>query len=138
MAYIEGESLKQRISRGPLPFDEAIETCTQVALGLREAHSKGIVHRDIKPSNLLINRSGVVRIVDFGLALLPVDEELTRENLSVGTPGYMSPEQVRAETVDHRSDLWALADNRVSVTPLRLDLTDEPFMTQLAALFDRR
>jgi serine/threonine-protein kinase len=108
MAYIEGESLKQRISRGPLPFDEAIETCTQVALGLREAHSKGIVHRDIKPSNLLITRSGVVRIVDFGLALLPVDEKLTQENLSVGTPGYMSPEQVRAETVDHRSDLWSL------------------------------
>lgn len=108
MAYIEGESLKQRISRGPLPFDEAIETCTQVALGLREAHSKGIVHRDIKPSNLLITRSGVVRIVDFGLALLPVDEKLTQENLSVGTPGYMSPEQVRAETVDYRSDLWSL------------------------------
>jgi serine/threonine protein kinase/Tfp pilus assembly protein PilF len=108
MAYIEGESLKQRISRGPLPFDEAIETCTQVALGLREAHSKGIVHRDIKPSNLLITCSGVVRIVDFGLALLPVDEKLTQENLSVGTPGYMSPEQVRAETVDHRSDLWSL------------------------------
>ena len=108
MAYIEGESLKQRISRGPLPFDEAIETCTQVALGLREAHSKGIVHRDIKPSNLLITRSGVVRIVDFGLALLPVDEKLTQENLTIGTPGYMSPEQVRAETVDHRSDLWSL------------------------------
>jgi len=108
MAYIEGESLKQRISRGPLPFDEGIETCTQVALGLREAHSKGIVHRDIKPSNLLITRSGVVKIVDFGLALLPVDEKLTQENLSVGTPGYMSPEQVKAETVDHRSDLWSL------------------------------
>lgn len=108
MAYIEGESLKQKISRGPLPFDEAIETCLQVALGLREAHSKGIVHRDIKPANLLIARSGVVKIVDFGLALLPVDEKLTRENLSVGTPGYMSPEQVKAETVDHRSDLWSL------------------------------
>jgi eukaryotic-like serine/threonine-protein kinase len=108
MAYIEGESLKQKISRGPLPFDEAIETCIQVALGLREAHSKGIVHRDIKPSNLLITHSGVVKIVDFGLALLPVDEKLTQENLSVGTPGYMSPEQVKAETVDHRSDLWSL------------------------------
>lgn len=108
MAFIEGESLKQRISGGPLPFDEAIEICLQVALGLREAHSKGIVHRDIKPANLLIARSGVVKIVDFGLALLPVDEKLTRENLSVGTPGYMSPEQVKAETVDYRSDLWSL------------------------------
>ena len=108
MAYIEGESLKQRISGGPLPFDEAIEVCVQVALGLREAHSKAIVHRDIKPANLLIARSGVVKIVDFGLALLPVEEKVTRENLSVGTPGYMSPEQVKAETVDHRSDLWSL------------------------------
>jgi serine/threonine-protein kinase len=108
MAYIEGESLKQKISRGPLPFGEAIETCIQIALGLREAHSKGVVHRDIKPSNLLITHSGVVKIVDFGLALLPVDEKLTQENLSVGTPGYMSPEQVKAETVDHRSDLWSL------------------------------
>lgn len=108
MAFIEGESLKQRISRGTLPFDEAIETCLQVALGLREAHSKGIVHRDIKPANLLIARSGVVKIVDFGLALLPQDEKLTRENFSVGTPGYMSPEQVRGDTVDHRSDLWSL------------------------------
>lgn len=108
MAYIEGESLKQRISRGPLPFAEAIETCLQVALGLREAHSKGIVHRDIKPANLLIAGSGVVKIVDFGLALLPVDEKLTREDLSVGTPGYMSPEQVRGDTADYRSDLWSL------------------------------
>ena len=108
MAFIEGESLKDRIVKGPLPFDEAIETCMQVALGLREAHSKAIVHRDIKPSNLLIARSGVVKIVDFGLALLPVDEKITRENLSVGTPSYMSPEQVKAESVDHRTDLWSL------------------------------
>ena len=108
MAYIEGESLKQRLAHGPLAFDEAIETCLQVALGLREAHSKGIVHRDIKPANLLIARSGVVKIVDFGLALLPVEEKLTREDLSLGTPGYMSPEQVKGEPVDHRSDLWSL------------------------------
>ena len=109
MAFIEGESLKDRIVKGPLLFDEAIETCMQVALGLREAHSKGIVHRDIKPSNLLIARSGVVKIVDFGLALLPVDEKITRENLSVGTPSYMSPEQSLAlKSLDYRTDIWSL------------------------------
>ena len=108
MAYVEGESLKQRIARAAVPFDEAVEIVMQVALGLREAHSKGIVHRDIKPSNLLITRGGVVKIVDFGLALLPSDEKVPRENLSIGTPGYMSPEQVRGEAADHRADLWAL------------------------------
>jgi serine/threonine-protein kinase len=108
MAYIEGESLKQRIARAPVHFDEAIEICMQVALGLRAAHAKGIVHRDIKPSNLLITHGGVVKIVDFGLALLPSDEGLTRENLSIGTPRYMSPEQVRGLAADARADLWAL------------------------------
>lgn len=108
MAYIEGESLKQRIARGAIPFDEAVEICLQVAIGLREAHTKGIVHRDIKPSNLLLTRGGVVKIVDFGLALLPTDEKASRENLSIGTPGYMSPEQVKGEAADQRADLWSL------------------------------
>jgi serine/threonine protein kinase/Flp pilus assembly protein TadD len=108
MGYIEGESLKQRIARSVLPFDEAVEVGIQVALGLREAHSKGIVHRDIKPSNLLITRGGVIKIVDFGLALLPTDEGVTRDDTSVGTPAYMPPEQVTGEAADHRADLWSL------------------------------
>lgn len=108
MAHIDGENLKQRIRKGPLPFDELLEICMQVALGLREAHSKGIVHRDIKPSNLLITPGGVVKIVDFGLALIPTDLRLTHDQSSAGTPNYMSPEQVQGEGVDHRSDLWSL------------------------------
>jgi serine/threonine protein kinase/tetratricopeptide (TPR) repeat protein len=108
MAFIEGQSLKQRIEKGPLPFEEAVEIGIQVALGLREAHSKAIVHRDIKPSNILVGRGGVVKIVDFGLALLPTDEKVTRENRSIGTPAYMSPEQVGGQGVDARSDLWSL------------------------------
>ena len=108
MAFVEGQSLKQRIEKHPLPFEETVEIGIQVALGLREAHSKAIVHRDIKPSNILVGRGGVVKIVDFGLALLPTDEKITRENRSIGTPAYMSPEQVGGQGVDHRSDLWSL------------------------------
>ena len=108
MAFIDGESLKQKIARSPLPFDEAVEVALQIALGLREAHSKGIVHRDIKPSNVLLTRGGVVKIVDFGLALLPTDEKVTRQDTSIGTPGYMSPEQISGNSTDHRADLWSL------------------------------
>ena len=137
MAYIEGESLKQRIARSPVPFDEALEIGLQVALGLREAHTKGIVHRDIKPSNLLITRGGVVKIVDFGLALLPTDEKVTRENLSIGTPAYMSPEQVKGEAADHRADLWSLGVTLYETVSGSLPFTG-PTMPSLvhAILFD--
>ncbi|HEY6121800.1 MAG TPA: protein kinase [Pyrinomonadaceae bacterium] len=137
MAYIEGESLKQRIARSPVPFDEALEIGLQVALGLREAHTKGVVHRDIKPSNLLITRGGVVKIVDFGLALLPSDEKVTRENLSIGTPAYMSPEQVKGEAADHRADLWSLGVTLYETVSGSLPFTG-PTMPSLvhAILFD--
>ena len=108
MAYIDGESLKQRISRAPISFEEGLEIGIQVALGLGAAHEKGIVHRDIKPSNLLITRGGVVKIVDFGLALLPTDTRVTQGNYSLGTPAYMPPEQVRGEDTDFRADQWSL------------------------------
>jgi serine/threonine-protein kinase len=138
MAYIEGESLKQRIARAPVPFDEAVEICMQVALGLREAHSKGIVHRDIKPSNLLITHGGVVKIVDFGLALLPTDENITRENLSVGTPRYMSPEQVRGQTVDPRADLWSLGVTLYETLSRSLPFTGQTVPALVhAILFDQ-
>lgn len=138
MAYIEGESLKQRIARAPVPFDEAVEICMQVALGLREAHSKGIVHRDIKPSNLLITHGGVVKIVDFGLALLPSDEDITRENLSMGTPRYMSPEQVRGETADPRADLWSLGVTLYETLSRSLPFTGQTVPALVRAiLFDQ-
>ena len=82
MAFIEGQSLKQKIEKALLTFEEAVEIGIQVALGLREAHSAAIIHRDIKPSNILVGRGGVVKIVDFGLALLPTDERVTRALLS--------------------------------------------------------
>jgi len=108
MALYEGESLHERLAEGPLPIDEALGVAEQVARGLIEAHGRGITHRDIKPANLMITRSGIVKIVDFGLAKLAEDPGLTATGVLVGTPAYMSPEQARAEKTDHRTDLWSL------------------------------
>ena len=108
MAYYEGETLKERIQRGPLAVDDAVDIVTQVGQGLAEAHAAGIVHRDIKPANLLIATSGVVKILDFGLAKLAGAEGVTQTGTTVGTVAYMSPEQARGEEVDHRTDIWSL------------------------------
>ena len=108
MAHYGGETLKERIARGPLALDDAIDIATQVGQGLAEAHSAGIVHRDIKPANLLVTKNGVVKILDFGLAKLAGVEGVTHTHTAVGTVLYMSPEQARGEEVDHRADIWSL------------------------------
>jgi serine/threonine-protein kinase len=108
MSYCEGENLKKRTDRGPLPLKEAVEICIQVGEGLDYAHSQGIVHRDIKPSNLILARDGLVKIVDFGLAKLTADPTITSPGMMVGTLAYMSPEQARGEAIDRASDIWAL------------------------------
>ena len=108
MAYYEGETLKERIGRGALAVDDAVDIATQVGRGLAEAHGAGIVHRDIKPANLLIAKGGVVKILDFGLAKLAGTEGVTQTGMTVGTVAYMSPEQARGQEVDHRTDIWSL------------------------------
>jgi len=108
MACYEGETLRTRLDRGPLSESEALEVAIQVADGLTEAHSKGIVHRDIKPANLIMTPQGQVKIMDFGLAKLAGQTRLTKTGITMGTVGYMSPEQARGEDVDQRSDVWAL------------------------------
>ncbi len=108
MAFCEGESLHDRLDRGPLPEGEAIGIARQVALGLARAHEAGIVHRDIKPGNIMISPRGEVRIVDFGLARLVTESTVTFPRSLAGTIAYMSPEQARGEEVTAASDVWAL------------------------------
>ena len=108
MACYEGETLREKISRGPLRIEEALDIASQVSNALQEAHEKGIVHRDLKPANVMITRKGQAKIMDFGLAKLRGQKKLTREGTTVGTVAYMSPEQARGEEVDHRTDIWSL------------------------------
>jgi eukaryotic-like serine/threonine-protein kinase len=120
MELLEGQSLRERIVRGPVPPRTAIDYATQIARGLGAAHSKGIVHRDLKPENLFLMKDGRVKLLDFGLAKLSpsqiltyagdrtVSAPVTETGALLGTVGYMAPEQVRGESVDHRSDLFAL------------------------------
>ena len=108
MAHYEGETLKERIERGALKLDEAVDIATQVGRGLAKAHAAGIVHRDIKPANLMVTSDGTVKILDFGLAKLAGAEGVTQTGTAVGTVAYMSPEQARGEEVDHRTDIWSL------------------------------
>jgi len=111
---LEGCTVRQRLELGPLPAQEAIAHAIQCCRGLAAAHDKGIIHRDLKPENLFITRDGVVKILDFGLAKLirPLPDASTLQNATepgivLGTVGYMSPEQVRGESGDPRSDIFA-------------------------------
>jgi serine/threonine protein kinase len=109
MPFYEGETLKQKIGRGPLPLDRAVDYAVQIAAGLAHAHAAGVVHRDIKPANVIVTTGERVRILDFGIAKVSsVQAKLTRTGMVLGTLAYMSPEQASGERIDHRSDLWAL------------------------------
>ena len=121
MEYLEGETLADRISRGPLPVGEALRLARQIAEGLSAAHERGIVHRDLKPANVKITPDGRAKVLDFGLARrteaessagldgeAPTAVPPTGANVVMGTAGYMSPEQARGRPVDQRTDVWAL------------------------------
>ena len=107
MEYLEGETLKNRISRGPLGIADSVDIAVQIARGLAAAQRNSIVHRDIKPGNIIITTDGVVKIVDFGLAKLSGRTALTKPGATVGTVAYMSPEQAKGATVDQRTDIWS-------------------------------
>ena len=117
---LEGETLQQRLLRGPMPLREALRCASGIAAALEAAHSKGIIHRDLKPSNIKIAAGGAIKVLDFGVAKLtreagvdlgPSDLTLTiggtKEGVLVGTVAYVSPEQAMGDRVDGRSDIWA-------------------------------
>jgi serine/threonine protein kinase/cytochrome c-type biogenesis protein CcmH/NrfG len=126
LELVEGETLAERIARGPLPAEEALAIARHVADALEDAHKKGVVHRDLKPANIKLTAEGRVKVLDFGLAKIAtpwrdsaatVSQRTTSADLPtmmsaadviVGTPAYMSPEQAKGEHVDHRTDIWAL------------------------------
>ena len=120
MELVEGEDLAALLSRGKLPLPEALRIARQIAEAVEAAHEKGIVHRDLKPSNIMIDGEGRVRVLDFGLATAPEaapdfssaatitsPAKLTGHGVIVGTPAYMSPEQVTGQPADKRCDVWA-------------------------------
>ena len=121
LELVPGETLAERIARGPIPVDEAVEIATKVAEGLEEAHERGIIHRDLKPANIKLTPDGKVKILDFGLAKAFVDEspvaddsmsptitrDATRAGVILGTAAYMSPEQAKGKAIDRRTDIFA-------------------------------
>ena len=115
MELIDGETLAQRIEKGPIPIDHALTLATQIADALDRAHRAGVTHRDVKPQNIMLTRDGV-KVLDFGLAKSsatpgPTDDTLTKvlttEGTVLGTPQYMAPEQFEGKEADARSDIWA-------------------------------
>ena len=120
LELVEGETLAERLERGPIPIDETLQFARQIALALEAAHEKGIVHRDLKPANIIITPQATVKVLDFGLAKIyeagnrevtssnsPTMAGATMAGMILGTAAYMSPEQARGKPVDRRTDIWA-------------------------------
>jgi serine/threonine protein kinase len=111
MEFVEGTLLKQLIStRGPLPVPVTVTIGKQLCRALEVAHEQGVIHRDIKPQNMVVEPSGILKVMDFGIARLvsrATDQGLTQEGMSIGTPDYMSPEQLSGMELDARSDLYS-------------------------------
>jgi serine/threonine protein kinase len=126
MEYIQGEDLKSLIRRmGKIPVEKALDITRQVCSGLKEAHDLGIVHRDLKPQNIMIDRDGYAKIMDFGIACSIRMEGITEEGLSFGTPDYMSPEQVKGQDADERSDIYSLSVNMYEMVTGTVPFKDE-------------
>ncbi len=115
MEYVRGETLADRMKLGPLPVDRALEIAERLCWGLDAAHAAGVVHRDLKPANVILSPDAehgeMPKLIDFGLAKLAAaagDSQLTRTGQIIGTPAYMSPEQIKSDKIDGRADVYSL------------------------------
>src|SRR5262252_9164962 len=127
MEYVEGTALEERLRHGPISTAEAVNYIDQVLSALSYAHQLHVIHRDIKPSNMMLTPEGVVKLMDFGIAQRADQGDLTRTNTTVGSFAYMSPEQIRGETVDARSDLYS-----VGVSLYEMVTGQRPFPSETA------
>lgn len=108
MEMVEGRTLREIIKEGKLSLTSILSIAIQISAGLTEAHESGVIHRDIKPANILVDKKERARLLDFGLASIASGSKLTKTGSTLGTVGYMSPEQVKGERLDHRSDIFSL------------------------------
>jgi len=141
MAHIDGQSLRDIIKKGKLSVSESISLTMQICEGLQKAHEAGVVHRDVKPGNIIIDKSDRARLLDFGLATVTGEEKLTKTGSTLGTVGYMAPEQILSKKTDKRADLFSVGvilyelitgrrpftgENDVAVVKAITDATPEP------------
>src|SRR5215831_9316186 len=145
--FIEGTTLRERMMKGPIPPNEAVDIAAQVASALCVAHRAGIVHRDIKPENIMLRPDGYVKVLDFGIAKLTQQETLgtatllgaqlpMQQSMMLGTTRYMSPEQAMAQQVDARSDLWSLGVVLYEMLAGRTPFEGETTADVMAAIFE--
>ena len=151
LELVEGDTLAERIARGPLPINEALTIAHQIADALDAAHEKGITHRDLKPANIKITPDGVVKVLDFGLAKAAsgdgsvpdltqsptVSVGGTRDGVILGTAAYMSPEQARGKAIDKRTDVWAFGCVVYEMLTGRVAFGGDTLSDTIAAILDR-
>ncbi len=146
LELVEGDTLADRVARGPIPMNESLVIARQVAEALEAAHEKGITHRDLKPANIKITPDGNVKVLDFGLAKVLTDDASgaptltvseTRAGVILGTPGYMSPEQARGQPLNRRTDIWAFGCVLYEMLAGRKAFASQTVLDTIAAILDR-
>jgi len=144
LEHVAGETLAQRIAREPLTHDEALSIGQQIAEAISAAHKKGIIHRDLKPGNIKITPEGKVKVLDFGLAKISIDEgentdnTVTQPGRVIGTPAYMSPEQARGKPADKRSDIWSFGCIMYQMLTGKFPFEGETATDTLARIIERQ